>query len=375
LIPFLRIGDRINSALIRYNPVLGFLDRYNQADIAAGGARRDVAIGRMIVGTAILASAALEALRGDRSGEGPSDYERRMEMEDAGWKPNAVRNDDGSWTSKANLGPANTMSNAMASLVEKLQDGEISEKSYLNQANELIGAFASSLAQQAGFQTLFDLGGDSQDSRADSAKAGIAASFVTPGIVQSYNQNFLDTAQRVTRGDGTFEDRLEGRVMSALPGFSKELPQKYDVYGRPVYREGGLKGFLTGNRTGRKEEDKVVRELQRLARHVDTGKALIDQPERTLRLGDESKKLTEEEYQLYRAWAGNALRVYTEAEMMKPEWKKMTDAEKIELVKEIKTYSRRAAKYELFVEGNEEEQGPGDPEEEIVEVEGQEVER
>lgn len=379
VVPFARMGDAMTRSKIRMAPIIGFLDRYNKADWAAGGARRDVVVGRMTIGLGLGMLAATQVLNGERSGNGPADYERRKELEDAGWKPNAIRLADGSWESKQNLGPVNTYMNAIASLTEKLANDELSEEAYSKQATKAFSAVMASFVKDAGMENLVTLvSGDTEDSAVTNALGGLFSSFAIPGALQSYNQNYSDKAIRsavpadapAAGKDRTLEQIVEGRVKSAYPGYSEELPQKYDIYGRPKEREGGFLNMLTGGRYGLPEKDPTVLELQRLA--AGGKKALIDQPEKTLTLGSGdnkvSKKLTEGEFQKYVGLSGYYLREIYAEQMKSPEYKKLSDDEKRKLVKEVKKFARKAAREYLFIERDDE---PEQAEEPYVEEEAE----
>lgn len=385
IVPFIRMGDAMMRSTIRTTPILGMLDRYNRADFKAGGARRDVVLGRMALGLGLGYIAWAQAMNGTRSGGGPTDPERRQELEDSGWKPNAIRQEDGSWVSKRGLGPFNAYMNTVASITEAVTEGEIDEETAGDQMAHAFRSVMAAFADNAGLQQLFSIvSPNASQEESEAGLSGLFSSFAIPGALQSYTQNFADTSVRslvpkdapASSKGKTFEQRLEGKVKSAYPGLSEELPQRYDVYGRPVTRPGGVYGALTANREGKAEKDKVVKELARLAA-MNGGKALIDQPQKTLSMGSKKKgtfvqkKLTEDEFQRYKGLSGYYIRYIVGEQMKGPAWKKMSDAEKIELISGedgIKAFARKAARTQLFIQQDEPEEEPETaiPEEETV---------
>lgn len=374
LVPFARMGDAMTRSKIRMTPLIGMLDRYNKADWAAGGARRDVVVGRMAIGLGLGALAASQVLNGERSGNGPSDYDLRMEMEAGGWKPNAVRQADGSWQGKQGLGAVNTYMNTVASLTEALAADEMTQDNYDKKITEAFGKVMASFVKDAGVENLVNIvSADPESSGLSNAFGGLASSFASPGILQSYNQYIEDTSVRSAidadapasgrdRGPGEI---MRGRVRSAWG--DETLPQKYDVYGREKERPGGWLNMLTGGRYGEPETDEAVLELQRLAKGRD--KALINMPEKTLGLGSGDdrieKKLTEAEFQKYIGLSGYYIREIVREQMKTPEWKKMSDAERVDVISKprdgIKAFARKAAREYLFIERNDD---PLPPEEE-----------
>lgn len=62
-----------------------------RADIAAGGARRDIALARITTGSLLIATAADMAMSGIVTGRGPSDRRERQAMERGGWQPYSIK--------------------------------------------------------------------------------------------------------------------------------------------------------------------------------------------------------------------------------------------------------------------------------------------
>ena len=87
--------------------------------MAAGGAERDNAIGKMVTGTGVAAYIAHKTLSGDVTGSGPKDPKTRADWEATGRRPYSVRTTDpntnvSTWTSYASLEPIATVVGAAA---------------------------------------------------------------------------------------------------------------------------------------------------------------------------------------------------------------------------------------------------------------------
>ena len=60
-------------------------------DLAAGGARRDMAVARMTIGLGLTSTVAVQAWDGNITGKGPTDHKQRRVLMETGWRPNAIR--------------------------------------------------------------------------------------------------------------------------------------------------------------------------------------------------------------------------------------------------------------------------------------------
>lgn len=386
LVPFYRMGERMLASVNRFTPGTGLASRTNVAGLKAGGADRDIALGRQLFGLGLGMLALDQYERGERTGAGPEDYERRMELEESGWKPFSVKLDDGTWFSTNNLDPLNAYMNALVTAAELYDEGLLDEEGASDQMYNAGAAFVRWAGTAAGIENIFRLvsgveGGAAGEGAGKNAIAGIGTSFVVPGIIQSYNQNFEDTAVRSTRGDGSLGDRFENRVSSAYPSSmanqfggvgpmgdagSADLPQRAGPLGTMRERKGGWLGFLFGDRFATVNPDPTVKEVVRLGKDLE-GKPVVGLPMRSIELrknttwrkpewaGEPSVKLEEKDFQQYVQLSGHWFKNGLTNEMNTPEYKAMSDEERRALIKEIATEARRAARDYLFIADEEEE--------------------
>ena len=90
-VPFFRTPINIFRYNLERYPVLGMAVKQTRADILAGGARADLALGKMALGGMSLGFAAYLVTGGMITGRGPSDPILRRQLEETGWKPYAIR--------------------------------------------------------------------------------------------------------------------------------------------------------------------------------------------------------------------------------------------------------------------------------------------
>lgn len=351
-IPFVRTPDALIRTTIRRMGPLGAFERETIKGWKAGGAERDKVKARLIMGSALSFYVAAQAYKGDITGEGPTDYKKKSEWEGSHQKNSIKVN--GEYVSIEGLEPVSTNILAIATLVERYKAGEISKESYLQSAASLaqgMGSVLSNNSYMEGLHNLLEVQSGSPgkaENALENFMANLASSATTPAIVRKYNQTYRDTTERDTTGEGSPEDRIVGRIMSGFPGLSEQLPAKYDVYGREQTREGYAGPDMASRmKTRMGENDPVVKELARLAE--TTPKVIIGRPSKNgIKVNGETRKLTAEEFQDYQHLSGYWIVEAMRQQMETPEWKDMSDAEKIDLVKEIRDEVRKAAREALF---------------------------
>lgn len=358
--PFVRVLDRATMYSIRHSP-LSFLDRVTQADFKAGGARAEIAKARIATGTALATWAALKAYNGELTGPGPEDFEANQKWQAAGHRPNSIVV-NGQYRDISNLLPLSIPLTTIASAVEDAKTGKFSEKSYQDKIETLVGDVIAGLGTNTWTSSVADLGKmvTGSQGQKDAARKGyvanVASSFV-PAFLRQFNQadpmGLGDPSVRTTSGDGSLGQRVLGRVASAVPGVSEDLPQKYNVYGKPVMREGVYgPGFLSNIKVSDLDPDPAVREMDRLMAANDY-KGGVTPVESSLQVpdyagGGPNRKLTAAEVSEYQHRAGAYITDYVREQMKTPEWKRMSDAERLADIEDTTAKAKAQARDELF---------------------------
>lgn len=348
-VPFTRVTDRMFWSAIRRSP-LGVFDKVNLADIKAGGAQRDLALSRMIIGSAAMGWMAQEALEGRLTGSGPTDPRELAALKATGWQPNSLRVGD-KYYSLAGIDAVSISANTIANLVESFKKGDMSEATFGQKMGHALASIGRSMNQNSftdQLGQLFQLAetGPMAEGRFNNYVAGLAGSMVPSGL-RAANQQFFDNAQRDTSSDGSLGGAVTDRVKSAIPGLSTDLPQKYDVYGRPMtYDSRNISGVAESKKV---DKDPVVQEVYRL--NQLTGKVLVGPVRRSPAIGI----TTSAHVQAYQKLSGEYIYNDLKDEINSPDWKNMSDEDKIETIKEIVKDQRENAREELgFVKDDEE---------------------
>lgn len=350
VIPFVNTPDALIRTALRRTP-LGAIERENVKGWKAGGAERDKVVARMVMGSLFSTWIASLAADGLITGQGPSDPRKRQEWA-ASHQENSIKIGNG-WYSIAGLEPVSTNVTGVATLVERSKAGEIDiTPSSVGEAAESIYTATTGLGKvlvdNSYLQGLTDLFSMLEGDKTAGANlvGGIASNLTTPAFVRKGVQA-ADPAIRDTSGDGSFSARIEGRVKSGAPGLSDSLPQRYDVYGRPMSRD--FVGPDIASRMNRRSEetDPVIRELQRLGDNSPDG-VVVGAPGKNVKVGGEQRRLNSDEFQDYQRLSGYWIVESVRQEMQSPDWDNMSEADKIGVVKEIVRDMRKTARETLF---------------------------
>ena len=347
--PFLRTPDALIRTSIRRLGPLGMLERENIRGAKGDKAEQDIVKARIVMSSAFAATVALEALKGNITGSGPVDPKKNAEWQ-ATHQPNSIKI-NGKWISIQDLQPVSTNVVAIATMVENADIA--SENSITNQASDIVLKTAQAFSDNTYTQNVVNffevLGakGSSGSTKFANFAAGIANSAV-PAVVRSYNQNVSDPVERDSTGNGSFDDRVSGRVMTAIPGQSQNLPQRYDVFGRARERQGNVGGMATRMKTQTEETDPTILEVQRLSGR--TGPVLVGPPGNSVKVDGVKRRLNAEEFQSYQKKSGTYILGALKDRMAEKDWVRLSDNGKKAEIKTIVNDAREAARAKLFGE-------------------------
>lgn len=328
VVPFIRTTGNIGKYAAHRSP-LAFLGPTFWGDFRAGGARRDLAIAKVSLGSAIGGGATMLASDGIITGAGPADPSARRLLMADGWQPYSIRFGD-RYVSYRGIEPYATMFGVAADLVgtqEYLTDrqqenaagqifravmGQITSKTYLTGLGNLMEAVQN--PEQFGENYLSNLAGT---------------------VVPAFVAGAAPIEDPVLRETRTMLDR----VMSRIPGLSDNLPARHDIWGREIVREGAVgPDYISPFRQSTRRNDPVTREL------LDAGVSL-SYPQRRVA----GVELSADEYDRYSALAGQYLRTDAEALVQSDDWADMDQGERRRAFNSIKNAARRDAREDLML--------------------------
>lgn len=238
LLPFKNTPINVMTYTFERTPLAPLIKSW-RADIAAGGARKDIALARTSTGSMLLLSMMDLALQGKITGKGPDSPSER-----AGWQrlnqPYSVKIGD-KWVSYNRLEPVGSTVGIAADLAEAVVNAEkdIGNHDFEQAMTAAVFATGNNILSKTYMQGTADfmaavsnsqMKGDSYMKRVlgSAVPAGMAAVARNgiPGIVSG------DPYQRVAE---TYVDALRRRI----PGLSKDLPLARDLWGQPRKYESG----------------------------------------------------------------------------------------------------------------------------------------
>ena len=157
-LPFVRTPTNLLKFALERSPAAPLLKEW-RADFMAGGARRDLAIAKMLLGTGLGMTIYEGALHGMVSGSPPSDSNKARLLYADGWQPYSIKLGD-QWYSYKRLDPFSTtigvaadMATVPQGLTEKQQDdktsllvasimGNLADKTWLSGVSDLTDALS-----------------------------------------------------------------------------------------------------------------------------------------------------------------------------------------------------------------------------------------
>lgn len=215
-----------------------------RADIAAGGARKDIALARMLTGTAVATTFYEMALNNGLTGDGPAHHGQRENMERMGIQRNSVRiatgpgENDFRYFSYRGLEPISSSMSLAANFVEILQhtdwdDDDIDLEEAAIAITMSIAHTATLANHMSGLAGFFDMMGDPRTHSEYWVRRVISP--VIPGGVAMANRQM----DPIMRHSASILDGIRART----PGLSSDLPARHDLYGREKDRRSGIGGW------------------------------------------------------------------------------------------------------------------------------------
>jgi hypothetical protein len=333
-VPFIRTPTNLLKYAIERTPAAPLLKEV-RAEFVAGGAKRDLAIARMTLGTGLSAIVAGMASQGKITGNGPADPSAKRALEADGWQPYSIRIGN-EWVSYRRLDPWATVIGTAADAVE-LQSA-MTDKQSQDAGAIVIGAMTQNLASKtwlSGLSDLLDAVTDPQQN-AKNVITRLGSSIATPSLVAQI-EGAVDPAVRDT-SDPSYMGQLRKKIEARIPGMSSNVIPKRDILGKEVKSEQGpLARLLSPYDTRQLRRDPVAKAI------YDSG-ARFSLPSRQVGGG----RLPDKDYDAYQQVAAQKFYDAMKETLASSDWEQMDRAERAKLIEKIKNSSRKEARSELF---------------------------
>lgn len=338
-LPFVRTPTNLLKFAVERSPAAPMLKQW-RADFVAGGARRDLAVARAALGTGLGMVIYDLALQGKVTGTAPTDPAKARLMYADGFQPYSIRIGD-KWYSYKRLDPFSTTLGVAADMA-LLPEG-MSNRQREEQTTLLVASIMGNLANKTWLSGVSDIVGTIEDPErnADRMMQRLAGSLAVPtGVAQ-----VARTMDATARNSDTMGEAIQARI----PGASKSLLPRRDVWGREVTSEGGIgPDIISPVYASTAKDDPVSRELLKAGVTVSPPMKKVGGVE-----------LTPEQYDQYHAKSG-AMGYESVSQLVRSEkWSTLDDEGKQDAVTNIMKAARASAAAEVMGKRSTSSEWPG----------------
>jgi len=294
IIPFVRTPVNIVKFVGVRSP-LAPLAKSFRADLAAGGARRDMALSKMAIGSLVMMIGASLTAEGVITGGGPRNKSQRDAMRRQGWQPYSIKVGD-QWYSFNRTDPLGMFLGLAADVTETMKYANDKDASEIATASVM--ALAKNLTSRTYLRGVSDLMNvlSDPDRYAESFFRRQGASFTPMTSLVANIERYFDPTMRATY-------TLMEQIISRTPGLSDSLPPRRNLWGEPIVLEGGLGwDFISPIYSSTIKDDFVNQQI------IDN-EVNVSMPRRSVGSGNFSIKLNGEEYDRYIVLAGKELKL------------------------------------------------------------------
>ena len=230
ILPFVRTPANVLSYTFERTPLAPLVSRWRD-DVAAGGARADLAMARVATGTSIMLLASDLAANGLVTGPGPKDTGEREALMRQGWQPNSIKIGD-TYYAFNRLDPFGMMMSFAAGMTEYLARGDV-DPDDMDEWNEVVAGAIGVVSQTIVDKTFF---------------TGVAQVFEVMGDPNRYTRDYVNSllgsfvpfntalgfAERMTDPAASEVNTPWDAVLAKLPGLSERLTPKRNLWGETI---------------------------------------------------------------------------------------------------------------------------------------------
>ena len=264
VLPFVRTPVNIARYTFERTPFAPFVRQWRD-DIAAGGARADLALARMGTGTGIMLAVMDMADSGLISGQGSKDQGEREAMIRQGWQPNSFKVGE-RWYSYNRADPIGAIMGIAANISETVRNGEINEDD-VDEWQEVTAMAITAISQVVINKTYLQGVSDFIEVMSDPARYGegyvnrLVSSFMPAPALSGAIERAVDPTVR--QAETPWE-----AIQAKIAGLSEKLPPRRNLWGDVIKAESDLGwgyDFFTPLQTRRISTEPIDTEIMRLA--------------------------------------------------------------------------------------------------------------
>ncbi len=228
LIPFVRTPVNITKYAGERSP-FAMLSKAVRTEVAAGGERRAVALGKMAFGSGVMLAVGAGVAAGTITGGGPTDRTEREALYRTGWQPYSLKMGD-TYVSYNRLAPYGQIAAIAADIAEI--GGKAHQRTVADSASAVAWSFFKNLSSATYLQGVTDLVNAAQDPDRYGAKVlmNVGSGFVPAGGLATNINDMIDPELR------RIEEVLDAVRGKTVGGRNKMNP-KVDAFGETPERE------------------------------------------------------------------------------------------------------------------------------------------
>ena len=271
VVPFVRTPINLMKFATERSPAAPVLKEWRR-DFSAGGAKRDMAVARMMIGTGFAATMYQAAQEGLITGAVPSDPAKARLLYADGWQPYSVKIGD-RYVSYSRLDPFSTtigVAADMATLPEGMSDKQRDEKATL-----LVASIMGNLASKTWLSGMSDFVSALHEPERNAGNwlERVAGSFTVPAGVAGTARAIDPVSRR--------RESVSEAIQARIPGMSQGLLPRRDVFGEPIENDSLGPDIVSPFWQSMDKNDPVVGEMLRIGKSVSApGKQFSEDGER-----------------------------------------------------------------------------------------------
>lgn len=265
ILPFVKTPVNIARYAFERSPAAPLVGQWRD-DLAAGGARRDLALARMSTGSAIMLVGADLADRGLITGAGPDDQGEKENWLRQGKKPFSVKVGN-NWISYDRMDPLGMTLGFAASIAELSRRYDI-EPEEMDEVNEVVASAVTAVANTVvnktymrGISSFFEAitEGKTNPEAVQGWMRQFSGSFV-PSVAGTVEQ-IVDPVQRE-------QMKLFDAAQAKIAGLSNKLTPKRDLWGEPIKSDSPVYDALSPVQISPEKESAIDKEMTRLNTNI-----------------------------------------------------------------------------------------------------------
>lgn len=339
--PFVRTPTNIIKFTFERTP-LAFAQKSVRENIAKGGAMRDLQLARISMGSMAMATIATLAAEGYVTGGGPSDKNLRQYKFNQGWQPYSFKVGD-KYYAFSRLEPLGMLFGLAADFVEIA--GEMNETDRDKYASMIVTAISKNVMSKTWLRGLSEVVSalDDPDRYGERWWNRFAGTLVPTGVAQ---------VERMISPEMEAVNSAIDQIKSRIPGYSKDLPVRRNLWGEKILLEGGLgPDLISPIYTSKDRKSPIDKELYDL-------RIPIKMPRKTQHFQRVAVDLTPEEYEQFiilmnkrRLHTGKNLKDSLDYLVTKDSmYKQLTTDDKEMMIRRYLTEARNLAREALYHE-------------------------